>query len=439
MVGRGVWATDKKEGWTMAVFILGGGASCCTNAYGEDGRGLLPRCRSEKAKRDFRPPVMKRVFGVAMKNDLFDRSPWKPILEKILGAPGVTLDGLAKRGAALEDALSNVETVLSMLDELAETVHVGPDQRPSHLGAAPDMGDVLEILRGDPARGVELLAEIAAAGLGGIGLQEVLFARDALLTSVELVYGPTEPYEGHGDARECENYRAFVEKLRPGDTIVTFNYDFLLDRILEERGGWGTNNDEALPVRFRIGDGEGKYLKLHGSVLWYVRYEGRDAHVRFLAKEGEGRPPGGVHFEPFTAWLDEVKHGWRGLRQERHPHDRSELGDVEPLIVAPTYRESWRPEVKKLWDMWEAELRSPDLDELYVIGYSFPPTDEHVEKAIRSREGGYSGVVVKIVTKGGNEEVAQLNECVARKFKGAKQVRVECDKGFGQWVKSWWR
>ena len=72
-----------------------------------------------------------------------------------------------------------------------------------------------------------------------------------------------------------ELYRNFGKRLRPGDVVLTFNYDTLLEQALDDvdkpyslTPEWWL--DEALK------DSEGyRYvdlLKLHGSIDWYDRY-----------------------------------------------------------------------------------------------------------------------------------------------------------------------
>ena len=68
-------------------------------------------------------------------------------------------------------------------------------------------------------------------------------------------------------------YREFASRLRPHDTVITFNYDTLLEQALDEIGKpytltpeWWLSRD--LP---KTGYEYVDVLKLHGSVDWYDR------------------------------------------------------------------------------------------------------------------------------------------------------------------------
>ena len=77
-----------------------------------------------------------------------------------------------------------------------------------------------------------------------------------------------------------EAYENFVSKCDASDTVVTFNWDTLLDRAFANSGRW--NPDDGYGVRFEsLLDGQwraptdqpsSKLLKLHGSTNWLVHY-----------------------------------------------------------------------------------------------------------------------------------------------------------------------
>lgn len=76
----------------------------------------------------------------------------------------------------------------------------------------------------------------------------------------------------HENAAQLDAVERFVSTLRPNDTVVTFNYDRLIERSLNTLGlpwSFGMNDDE--PGRLRI-------LKMHGSLDWicFARCERRN-------------------------------------------------------------------------------------------------------------------------------------------------------------------
>jgi hypothetical protein len=94
--------------------------------------------------------------------------------------------------------------------------------------------------------------------------------------------------EAHGTNR-CDHHRKLFEQLGASDTIISFNYDLVVERALELRGTdalrrgllpgansfgrWLYGLDDA-PIGFDLPT----VVKLHGSKNWHV--EGDDIEVR---------------------------------------------------------------------------------------------------------------------------------------------------------------
>ncbi len=434
----------------MTVYILGAGASWDTDAYGSSGRGL-----SGTLARDHRPPLMSNFFPIW---GLPDR------VAKMLKPLEITAERLVQgepRGANLESVLSLVDLARRLLGErlnrwdpqapVSDEVRDACAAMPSD-GLFPEGAQVAveDIVRGavDDARAQ---AKSAAANmdvaLGGAYVASVL-ARTEFIETIERAYAPTEPYRYGGD-RRCGNYERLVERLDDGDVVITFNYDFLLDRVLEEVGGL-LYRSQPLPTTYDLGGRAVKYLKLHGSVLWYVEYVGGEKARRSAGESSVGT----VRFEEFkhrllevrrgADWLPPEIHDWQNVRTsgsfeelracegDTSPENRSTR--IEKLIVPPTAVKTWRPEIKALWDHAGSALGA--CEEIFVIGYSFPDTDFHVREMTKAREGGYGGVPVNVVTREGNEaDLTALEQRVREAFPGAK-VRVQSNDGFGKWVKT---
>jgi hypothetical protein len=407
----------------MTVYILGAGASCCTDA-----------CRIPSNQ----PPLMRDFFRVVVGRGSGRQFSQDAVnVNCVLGPLRVSVEGLARGeppGANLESVLSLVELAWRLLREQPDNrARVGQPSKGlrkdcEQMASQPLFGD-------DPAGVVRRVADAAArrasrrkyngvqAGrweILGLAYADIGWAMRRLLEWIELIYAPEEPYVHH-QANPCSNYGAFVGHLAPGDTVVTFNYDFLLDEVLEQMGSLRCREGEPLPTVFDIGGGEGQYLKLHGSVLWWVEYTPQEMRQRYHTPE----PLGTVHSHRFTDQLPlvRVRAGWV-------PHSQ----DCETLIVPPVVAKTFRPQIEGLWERARGALRS--AKEVYVIGYSFPCTDRLVKELTRSRGGSYHGVSVKIVTKEGDpNERAQLVQRVGNAFPGAK-VAIESSDGFDQWVKA---
>jgi hypothetical protein len=122
-------------------------------------------------------------------------------------------------------------------------------------------------------------------------------------------------------------YRKFVENIKPTDTLITFNYDTLLDRELVKRFDISLER-----LYFHPSANIPRLLKLHGSVNW-------------LFKEKD------ICALPFG----EVSSNSRNY-----------------AIIPPTLYKNPDP-FQKLWK--EARKYIKDADEILFIGYSLPQLD----------------------------------------------------------------
>lgn len=160
-------------------------------------------------------------------------------------------------------------------------------------------------------------------------------------------------------------YDSLASKLGPDDTIISLNYDTLLDSALV-RHGWNPRSGYGLPggkkkIKWRPSEADNppdlsgvRLLKVHGSVNWFVR-----GSYGNLAKAFESKPV------LVTGPRKNEKKGY--IRQ----------------IVPPIYgkifdHDHWR----SLWTQGFEELCSADI--LVVIGCSLIDTDFHL-RALLSR------------------------------------------------------
>lgn len=137
-----------------------------------------------------------------------------------------------------------------------------------------------------------------------------------------------------------EPYRAWVNALHGNDTVVSFNYDRVLECLgFEPLLPYG---DLARIVR----RGSPLFLKLHGSVDW----------VRVPRRSGGTRDEG-VSFE-----------------RARDPLFVTTCEDEEIAIATPgPTKQRKSNELEQLWEL--AQRRLAEADEINFIGYRFPPTD----------------------------------------------------------------
>lgn len=76
-----------------------------------------------------------------------------------------------------------------------------------------------------------------------------------------------------------ESYRLFARNvLKPGDTVMTFNYDVSLDMELKRSGLWNVGDGYGFEVENLPAHSQITLLKLHGSINWRaLLFGGRSA------------------------------------------------------------------------------------------------------------------------------------------------------------------
>jgi hypothetical protein len=159
----------------------------------------------------------------------------------------------------------------------------------------------------------------------------------------------------HSITRGCRFHRALASALESGDSVISFNYDCVMDRALKSNGGrrWDPESGYGFPVANGAdhwkdwGGGPDarepiKLLKLHGSLNWSRR--GRDMHLM------------------------------------RSPYARASAADaiVPPLGRKPVSEEPYL-------HAWRAARKAVQaVERLIVIGYSLPPADHLVRALFRA-------------------------------------------------------
>lgn len=179
----------------------------------------------------------------------------------------------------------------------------------------------------------------------------------------------------------CPHHQLIATSLRPGDTVISFNYELLMDYSLHS-----LNSEEA---RWYIQDGYGieceylsgkesltsldheenatsppwagasdiKLLKLHGSLNWLYCPECGKLYA-YEHSDAKGHSV--------------VIHGMANMINCSTKHCCHKLSRV---IIPPTLMKNYQsiPFIPKLWH--EARRVLQEASEIIVIGYSFPTTD----------------------------------------------------------------
>jgi len=126
------------------------------------------------------------------------------------------------------------------------------------------------------------------------------------------------------------------------DSIITFNYDLILDQIFLKQN-IGVNY--CLESNSKKGI---KFLKLHGSANWLYCPKCKKVNIY---KRG---------------YLHKIK------KCDNCKHD------LEPLIVPPTWnKDSYNEKLNLIWE--EAVNEIKQARRIFILGYSMPPTDMYFE------------------------------------------------------------
>jgi hypothetical protein len=253
-------------------------------------------------------------------------------------------------------------------------------------------------------------------------------------------------------------YLELVRSLGAHDSLITFNWDTLLDRCLYESGGW--NPDSGYGLRFRrILEGRWRsasrkrsdrvILKLHGSTNWLVPYISRDLQTGKRAIVAPGKKDWtsvslrlereievdedgdlAVRFKPdvktgpsirsspvpgddspsirplcfvnskgkFSTFRDRYREGYEAFSYFYPPNHPITGMPTMPLIIPPTKRKLYSEfgfVFRSLWKQAEIELRN--ADEWVIVGFSFPDGDQRARELLTHAAKGRREVAAVVI------------------------------------------
>lgn len=192
-------------------------------------------------------------------------------------------------------------------------------------------------------------------------------------------------------------YLTFANGLQPGDYVLTFNYDVLLERALEAVG----KPYRLFPNRYRSvqeytaiidnSEEEAAVLKLHGSIDWFDRTEYAERERQQRAAGLSTLPPHPVFAHArelgVTKLLDGPRHADDPLNQMYRVHRVESLYRkptmflATPWLLAPSTVKILYAE--KLKDFWYGLENAGVLNfGLSIIGYSLPAQDDYARQVI---------------------------------------------------------
>lgn len=174
----------------------------------------------------------------------------------------------------------------------------------------------------------------------------------------------------HGrEHQECDYHKKLVESLKKKDTIISFNYDCLIDAMLQKYGAdkWNARYGYGLPMP------KGKGSRIIGERNWTpagITAPSRDITARLLKLHGS------IHFHADSQDRFTLK---------ERPYTRQN-GNLRFEIIPPEWNKHFDSGVfRKLWITARDDIHKANV--IVVVGYSFPLTDLHTAALFRISVG----------------------------------------------------
>lgn len=219
---------------------------------------------------------------------------------------------------------------------------------------------------------------------------------------------------------ESEFHKNLVLGLNNDDSIITFNWDTLIDKSLRYNTSWSPGNGYFVKpkliyrdewVESEEGGTSNLLLKLHGSTNWissFINYDFQTKKIDFLhagndnmlfVYESTKKPydcydgrymadyedfsmgyyPPNI---PSTKYRKEIPDGYVGARfiPRSGINPKGESGSEGivsmPIIIPPVKNKSYEFYGNLFPSLWDkAEVVLSQAEKIYVLGYSFPYTD----------------------------------------------------------------
>jgi len=209
-----------------------------------------------------------------------------------------------------------------------------------------------------------------------------------------------------------------ISKIDIGDTVITFNYDLLLEQGLLKRGLWNPNDgygigeveQKELDLLANLNQSEVKVLKMHGSVSWETP-SWYNTKLTILLKDPYTDKP---FFDEINTMKNEVKKKYTSY-QKHH-------------VILPTfmkfYRNGWEIDLVKL-----AVNALSNAEEVYIIGYSLPEADAMANFLISSIQ---HDTRVRII----NPSAGELRKRLVNVFGLSRSNIIDENSSLEEWIKN---
>jgi len=186
-----------------------------------------------------------------------------------------------------------------------------------------------------------------------------------------------------GNAPVLMKYIYFIKNLKPGDAVLTFNYDCLLEYVISELDKLEPNHPREF-IYHGFDQSKIAILKLHGSVGWFPdQFETHETSItrNTAIYRGDGKNIFEVDFNAFKTLKKKGFIEYSMLFSAMH-----ELLNMPVYIIPPQNNKSLKSVVgiELLTKIWCDSLSYLKVAEkVNTIGYSLPPQDMLARVLIR--------------------------------------------------------
>jgi hypothetical protein len=206
----------------------------------------------------------------------------------------------------------------------------------------------------------------------------------------------------------CEHHKALAEALHARDTIISFNYDCVVDHALRTYGAgkWSA----------RYGYGFSPPDHVEGHELWSASDAplGENSSINLLKLHGS------LNFFPFPSDEGEPIR----LRERPYRQTGKEVYEIIPPELAKRIGD--RPVFSTLWRRAERAIRL--ATRVVLIGFSFTPTDTHVDSFFRMALAGNKKLERLIIANPSKSDRYRIRSVFASKLGGGRAQVVQYDR-----------
>lgn len=223
-------------------------------------------------------------------------------------------------------------------------------------------------------------------------------------------------------AEQYDLYKSFAQRLKPGDLIITFNYDTLLEQVLSNLGKhYRFHYLCSFPPPIDYDEGKDIIIfKMHGSMNWFDISHFDNFNTKLRENDLYVQPRNVIFndnrrvFKPVKIfkYVSNPDSPLRQIYQIAKVGEYLNLSDeitICPLIISPSYTKV--AYLNPLKDLWFSFNQMAIVSEtLAIIGFSLPPHDDYLRIPIYRLVHNFQHVEYKGFKKKTKLKIVDLKE-----------------------------